>query len=263
MKGQAVKKPIKVNFYEWDGNKTGLLLWADQVGYEKDRYLFEFEDPHGVQKDIRCFIKTLEGNHLCCPGDIIIQGINGEYYSCKREIFYETYNIIRLADHRTFGTTIIVSAFPGCGKSYCTQYGKNLIIHDSDSSKFHFLDEKGESNPDWPNNYIQHIIRLKSRGYYDVIFVSSHADIRRVLKDNGLRYLLVYPERNCKDEYLQRYRHRGSSLSFVERLEANWQDWLQFCWEDAAVKLVLGTGVFLTEENLLQTICSDNIDLLR
>jgi hypothetical protein len=251
MNGQAVKKPIKINFYEWDGNKNPLLLWVDQVGGEKDQNLFEFEDPHGDQKTCCCTIKTLEGDVFCCPGDIIIQGVNGEYYPCKREIFDKTYEISKSAVHRIFGATIIVSAFPGCGKSYCTQHGKSLIAHDSDSSNFHFMEGTRERNPDWPNNYIQHIMRLKSRGYYDVIFVSSHAEIRKALKEAGLRYLLVYPEINYKDEYLQRYRDRGSPAAFVEHLEANWNNWLQSCLEDTALKLVLEAGAFLTEEVLI------------
>jgi hypothetical protein len=262
MNGQAVKKPVKINFYEWDGNEGSLLLWVDQVGDEKDQSLFYFEDPHGDQKTCCCMIKTLEGDHLCCPGDIIIQGINGEYYPCKKEIFDKTYEISRIAGHQIFGGTVIVSAFPGCGKSYCTQHGKKLIVHDSDSSNFHFVEGAREQNPDWPNNYIQHIKQLKSKRCYDVIFVSSHAEIRMGLKDAGLRYLLVYPEINCKDEYLQRYRDRGSPAAFVTRLEANWDNWLQSCLEDAALNLVLKTGAFLTEESLISALRPDAIGCL-
>jgi hypothetical protein len=263
MNGQAIKKPVKINFYEWDGNKTPLLLWVDQVGYKKDQYLFEFEDPHDVQKTLCCSIKTLEGDHLCCPGDIIIQGVNGEYYPCKRDIFDKTYEIARTSDNRVFGPTIIVSAFPGCGKSYCTKHGKDLITHDSDSSNFHFLEGTRELNPDWPNNYIQHIARLKFRGYYDVVFVSSHVEIREALKEAGIKYLLIYPKDKCKDEYLQRYRDRNSPADFVKRLEENWQDWLQSCRDDnAPVRLILGQGAFLTEECLISTIRPDNIDSL-
>jgi len=34
---------------------------------------------------------TLEGDHIVCPGDWIIRGIQGEYYPCKPDIFEETY----------------------------------------------------------------------------------------------------------------------------------------------------------------------------
>lgn len=37
------------------------------------------------------FIKTLEGTHEARPGDFIIQGIKGELYPCKPDIFEATY----------------------------------------------------------------------------------------------------------------------------------------------------------------------------
>jgi hypothetical protein len=37
------------------------------------------------------FIKTLEGNMQVSPGDWIIQGVRGEFYPCKPDIFEMTY----------------------------------------------------------------------------------------------------------------------------------------------------------------------------
>lgn len=36
-------------------------------------------------------IKTLEGNHTASLGDFIIQGVKGELYPCKPDIFELTY----------------------------------------------------------------------------------------------------------------------------------------------------------------------------
>lgn len=36
-------------------------------------------------------IRTLEGNHTVSIGDFIIQGVNGELYPCKPDIFEKTY----------------------------------------------------------------------------------------------------------------------------------------------------------------------------
>lgn len=36
-------------------------------------------------------IKTLEGEHIVCPGDWIITGVEGEHYACKPSIFAKTY----------------------------------------------------------------------------------------------------------------------------------------------------------------------------
>ena len=40
------------------------------------------------------FINTLEGNHHVSVGDYIIQGINGELYPCKPDIFKKTYEMV-------------------------------------------------------------------------------------------------------------------------------------------------------------------------
>jgi hypothetical protein len=42
-------------------------------------------------------IRTLEGDHLAQRGDWIIQGIKGELYPCKPDIFAATYEIIEEA----------------------------------------------------------------------------------------------------------------------------------------------------------------------
>ena len=38
------------------------------------------------------WIDTLEGGHIVCPGDWIIQGVKGELYPCKPDIFEATYD---------------------------------------------------------------------------------------------------------------------------------------------------------------------------
>lgn len=39
-------------------------------------------------------IRTLEGNIIASLGDYIIKGIQGEFYSCKPDIFEQTYDKI-------------------------------------------------------------------------------------------------------------------------------------------------------------------------
>lgn len=40
-----------------------------------------------------CMIKTLEGNMKASDGDWIIQGVKGEIYPCKPDIFEATYEV--------------------------------------------------------------------------------------------------------------------------------------------------------------------------
>jgi hypothetical protein len=49
------------------------------------------------------YIKTLEGNMKISDGDFIIKGVKGEFYPCKPDIFYATYDgpVKVLWDHTT------------------------------------------------------------------------------------------------------------------------------------------------------------------
>jgi len=43
------------------------------------------------------WIDTLEGGHIVCPRDWIIEGIEGEFYPCKPDIFERTYELVKEA----------------------------------------------------------------------------------------------------------------------------------------------------------------------
>ena len=50
--------------------------------------------------------------------------------------------------------------------------------------------------------------------------------MRDALLKKGIPYVLVYPNRDIKDEYIQRYRDRGNNDSFVDLLDKNWENWM-------------------------------------
>lgn len=119
--------------------------------------------------------------------------------------------------------TIIVSAFPGVGKSYFTK-NYNYVSKDLDSSEYRHLD--------FPKAYIAEIKELYESGDYDIILVSSHEVVREALIQGGLEYILVHPDITLKGEYLQRYRDRGSPDVFIQRLNTFWDEWVSSCMED-------------------------------
>ena len=41
-----------------------------------------------------CRINTLEGITIAEEGDFIIKGVNGEFYSCKPDIFHKKYSLV-------------------------------------------------------------------------------------------------------------------------------------------------------------------------
>lgn len=62
------------------------------AGQAKDLYIERC--PNGK---CTCIIPTLEGDHLASEGDFIIRGVNGEFYPCKPDIFWKTYELVEAA----------------------------------------------------------------------------------------------------------------------------------------------------------------------
>jgi len=84
------KKPVEVEARQLEGNRASMHLilgWILSEGAEawiEDNY--ESQGP-----DFIC-IETLEGTMKAGTGDYIIQGVNGEFYPCKPDIFEKTYD---------------------------------------------------------------------------------------------------------------------------------------------------------------------------
>ena len=140
--------------------------------------------------------------------------------------------------------TIIISGFPGIGKTYCHERGDFKTL-DSDSSKFSWL-ESGVRDPEFPGNYIEHIEANAEK--VDMIFVSSHKVVRDALVDGGLIFLLVFPDPSLKAEYIQRYKDRGNAEAFVKLLEDNWESWMdELVNQEGCVLIKLKSGKFLSD----------------
>ena len=116
----------------------------------------------------------------------------------------------------------IICGFPGIGKSYLA---KKLNLNDSDSSKF---DKK-----EFPKNYVDYIERQEG-----VILSSSHKEVRDELKKRGLEFTVFIPSLDCKNEYLSRYKKRGSNKDFINLLNASWSDWIIDCMSEKNIKIL-------------------------
>jgi len=80
------KKPIIVEGYE---------LCFETIEFLVDNAKMRIElTPENKECNIKYIIPTLEGEHIAKYGDIIIKGVCGEWYPCKRDIFYKTYEVI-------------------------------------------------------------------------------------------------------------------------------------------------------------------------
>ena len=109
------KKPVVIEAVNWNGHTLGLTnapvdlsqLGDPNVRLEMPSWLPPVSNvvtdikftalpkPGEIWRDgERLWIGTLEGNMVCSPGDWIIQGVKGEIYPCKPDIFAATYDAV-------------------------------------------------------------------------------------------------------------------------------------------------------------------------
>lgn len=137
----------------------------------------------------------------------------------------------------------IICGFPGVGKSFLSS---KIGCNDSDSSKF---DKRG-----FPQNYIKHIEKLDG-----LILVSTHIAVRDALYESGMPFSVCYPERNLKNEYIERYKKRGSSEAFLSLLSEKWDEWItEMENENRAINhYVLWAGQYLSDLTDLISLPAD------
>ena len=85
------KKPIIIDAFEWTGDERQEddPEWIVKAIMDGDAW-FENEN----SPEVKFMIRTLEGVHEAKIGDYIIQGIAGEIYPCKPDIFRATYEMV-------------------------------------------------------------------------------------------------------------------------------------------------------------------------
>jgi hypothetical protein len=104
----ARKKPIDIRFMVWPGgaaNATPVIDWILAEGgtaryHEETVRPYNGAAPMGpVTTPEHIAIDTLEGVMQATPGDVIIRGIEGEFYPCKPGIFKNSYDILSTEHH--------------------------------------------------------------------------------------------------------------------------------------------------------------------
>jgi hypothetical protein len=86
---QVRKKPVEVQAMRYDGGvEDAAIIRAWVNGASRIEW---FRDG----KMGLVTLETAEGhNHLASPGDFIIKGVKGEFYPCKPDIFWATYDVV-------------------------------------------------------------------------------------------------------------------------------------------------------------------------
>lgn len=91
---KAQKRPVVIDFMYYTGDIQEVKNWVKSLKDEFDKH---FTVNNILTTSDSLVVKTLEGtSHALIPyKDVIIRGVKGEYYSCKKDIFQETYEILQ------------------------------------------------------------------------------------------------------------------------------------------------------------------------
>lgn len=93
----ARKKPVEVYAVQWLGTPESLenvLLFMGLDVVIDPNTAANFNAMYERVMESGLSIETLEGTMTASLNDYIIQGVNGEYYPCKPEIFAKTYDVV-------------------------------------------------------------------------------------------------------------------------------------------------------------------------
>lgn len=107
---------------------------------------------------------------------------------------------------------MIFCGYAGVGKSTAA---KNLLgVVDLESTPF---------RKDWVT-YARVAKHMSDHGY--IVLLSCHRELREELHRIGAEYRVVYPEKNQKEIYRQRYIKRGNTQEFIDTQIEHWDEWV-------------------------------------
>lgn len=155
----------------------------------------------------------------------------------------------------------IIAAFSGVGKSYyCKQNPKavDFVVMPYKYSNFYEVAVKAEGESikahgdlllreNWQNVYFDALMEAYRREP-DKVFVIPTVDyVLFRLKVQGIPFLLVYPHRDLKEVYRQRYIDRGNTQEFLDVFIGDWDNWMDTLRSHGGTHMELLKDVYLSD----------------
>ena len=132
---------------------------------------------------------------------------------------------------------IVISAFPGLGKTTVGKKYKNICDLATSKYRYDFSNVKQDDfeklkenidnkiNVEWPNNYIN--VLKKSIIDFDIVLVPVNLDVRKLLEENQIEYILVIPNKNKKfrDRLIKTFEERGNNKNLINNVLEYFDNW--------------------------------------
>lgn len=107
---------------------------------------------------------------------------------------------------------IIISSFPGCGKTYLTNSLKD---------KVKIMDATNIDNESVVDEVMGNVDK------YDVVFVGSSEDIRGLFDERKIDYDVFYPSSNRRGEFIENQVRKRSNPATIRELDKDFEKLVQ------------------------------------
>lgn len=152
----------------------------------------------------------------------------------------------------------IICGFAGIGKTYVSSKYNRIIDLESSDFKWQYLEFETQNidkekrkgiiekvkNPNWPLNYVNEIITKQKE--YDFVLISLDLEVRNLLKEKGYSYIVCFPSKEQKNDFLNRYKKRGNNEKFIENISLNYEKWIDDLMLEEN-KIILKSGQYLED----------------
>ena len=105
--------------------------------------------------------------------------------------------------------TILCASFCGTGKTFICENSRIKAV------EVEYWKYKGIEK-----EFIQDI--KKHIGVVDIVFLQTDTESLNLIKNEGLEIILIYPQKNLRNEYLDRYIERDNPYDFIGTMMKYW-----------------------------------------
>lgn len=153
-----------------------------------------------------------------------------------------------IAAHAGTGKTILAINYPDNFVDFvCMPYKYYLPDEEPVEREASKADWSLDMREDWPENYVRAIAQELTQ-HDKFLLIPPAMNVLSSLAKMGIKYFLVYPRRDAKDEYHERYINRGNNEEFMCIFVDGWDRFINSFETDVhGVHIILEHGKYLSD----------------